>query len=735
MKNVLKWVLILFISIPLLSCKKDSPNEPDEPFINLNKNLLEFDRYAESKELTLETNVNDIAVDVSAFGRTWCFPELTGNKLVINVLTNPSNAVRNATVTLKGESAKAVIEITQKAKPTAVEEIGNDIMVKVSAATATSEQPGEDISKSIDGDYKTIYHSSWNNTDLPVILTYYFNDVSTIDYLLYYPRTEGNNGIFKEFDLYVAQDGKSIVKYNEYNFNGSGGRVSFNPPLVNPTQIQFVVKSGVNDFVSCAEMEFYQKDPAAFNYLDIFSDHSCSELKEGITKDKINAISNDFFKDLAMSIFLNEYDSEFRVQSYKPYQHPDIMAAKNKTNPYSLRDNPTGIYVNRGEEIIVFVKDIYAQNISLLVQNLEEGFGGITYPLSTGLNKLKTNSDGLLYVMYHTNEATEPSVKINIATGKVNGYFDSQKHTKEDWSRILAKANYKDFDVLGKYAHLTFGTEYFKVYTPDGLALIDKYDELVYLEQDFMGLVKYDKMFKNRMNFVTEYDDTKYMYASSYRTAYVRSTFPELCNVSKLSTTSVWGPAHEVGHCNQTRPGLKWGGMTEVTNNIHSLYVQTKFGNTSRIQADNTYDAAYKAIVEKGIAHNACDNVFYKLIPFWQLKLYLCDALGKKDFYKDLYEHYRTHPDLNSSIGTHGIYQLDFVKNACNIAQLDLTEFFEKWGFLTPIDTVIDDYGNYAFTITQKQINNVKSEIALKGYSKPGKDFTKITDSNIETFK
>ena len=35
--------------------------------------------------------------------------------------------------------------------------------------------------------------------------------------------------------------------------------------------------------------------------------------------------------------------------------------------------------------------------------------------------------------MYYTPTGTEQPIKINIASGTVNGYFDSNKHTKEDW--------------------------------------------------------------------------------------------------------------------------------------------------------------------------------------------------------------------------------------------------------------------------------------------------------------
>jgi len=103
--------------------------------------------------------------------------------------------------------------------------------------------------------------------------------------------------------------------------------------------------------------------------------------------------------------------------------------------------------------------------------------------------------------------------------------------------------------MLGEYAHLTFPVYLFKNNTPDGKALIDVYDDIARLEQEFMGLAKYD-----RMNLHVIY--TSYMYATNNRKAYNNTTLGELTNASKVRCSSIWGPAHEIGHVNQTRPML-----------------------------------------------------------------------------------------------------------------------------------------------------------------------------------
>ena len=55
----------------------------------------------------------------------------------------------------------------------------------------------------------TIYHSNWNNAGdhyFPITLTYNFAAGSDMDYLIYYPRTSGPNGNFKEVEIRVKSN-------------------------------------------------------------------------------------------------------------------------------------------------------------------------------------------------------------------------------------------------------------------------------------------------------------------------------------------------------------------------------------------------------------------------------------------------------------------------------------------------------------------------------------------------
>ena len=623
------------------------------------------------------------------------------------------------------------------------EDIEGDIKVKVVSGHDTSHQGEDPIEKSFDGDYTTLYHSNWSNGGanyFPITLTYNFAEASDVDYLIYYPRSTGYNGHFKEVEIQYSEDGSVFTKLLDKDFEGSATatRITFDN-TVRAKSFRFVVKSGAGDgqgFASCAEMEFYAKNLNAFDYSTLFEDETCSNLKAGITEADIENCKYPFFKNLAYYMFKDKYDRNFRVEDYKAFPNPDIQSETHKTNPYSLLDNPTGISVKEGETLVVMVGDTHGQNIGMKVQNLDvpggDGFGGVTYPLYRGINKLTMTGKGLVYVMYHTKtlEDAETAQPVKI-------HFASQKEEHQGrWSELLGKATDKYFDVVGKYAHLTFETNDFRKYvSTNGNELIDLYDKIAHSEMQLLGLEKYDKMFKNRIYLNVMYHS--FMYATAYHTAYNQSTMGDVCDPNVLKTTGCWGPAHEIGHCNQTRPGVKWIGLTEVTNNIMSEYVQTTiFGQPSRIQTEdmgavyrNRYSKAWNGIIVPKASHadfknlDDSDDVFCKLVPFWQLELYFGKVLGRTPlqqsdrggFYPDVFEYARTKDYGGMSEGQ---IQMDFVYNCCVAAQVNLLDFFEKWGFLTPVDRSIEDYDTKTLKVTEEMVDELKKKVENLGYDK-----------------
>lgn len=721
------------------SCKDPVEDivEPPAEYINV-ADQVSFDYYRGTQVVDVETNISEIKVNV--LSGSWCTASYEDGKLTLTAEVLYGNGSRQTEVMLVGgkQTKKLIVKQTARAMDTG--DIKDDIKVLVKNAVASAQQSSnEGIEKTIDGDMSTIYHSPYNKSGFPISLTYYFDSGAQIDYFIYYPRTDSGNGNFENIEVWYTTGGQK-TKFAEYDLGGLGYavKIMFTNTLVNPESIEIIVKSGKENLASCAEMEFYQKSDGNFDYLTIFTDNTCSQLRPEITEVAINNISHDFFKKLATEIYTGNYEFEFRLQEYEAYMHPDIMAAALKTSTYGLRDNPTGIYSIEGEDLIVFVEDTKGQNISLFIQDPSDGIGGTSYALSTGMNKITPKLSGLVYILYYTKTGTEPAIKMNIATGGVNGYFDREKHKMSEWAELLKKASFKHFDMKGKYATLTFETDAYRKYVTNGMELIERYDMLVSMQQDFMGLHKYNRIYRNRAHFQVVY--RSFMYAGAYHTGYHADTQEILRVGNLLAGEGSWGPAHEMGHTHQTRPGLRWFNMTEVTNNIHSQYIQTEWTGKSRLLYDGHYNRAFANLLNKGIGHNeyAGDEEFFvKLVPFWQLYLYLTKAQGKEDFYKDIYEAIRNQKEVDTSSITDGYYQIEFVKIACDAAQLNLINYFKAWGFLRAVDiTVTDSYNNtYRFKITQKQVDDAISYIESKDYAVPPHDFTRITDDNISDYK
>ncbi|MDR1120146.1 MAG: M60 family metallopeptidase, partial [Dysgonamonadaceae bacterium] len=550
-----------------------------------------------------------------------------------------------------------------------VSEIGSDKKIPVTSGKASSTQWNGDIELSFDGNSKTHYHSLWDNESanyFPITLDYFFNGNDTINYMVYNPRSDGNiNGNFREVEVWIQPDSGVSYKYGDFDFVGRStpSSIDFTPALVGAKSIRIIVKSGTGDgqgFASCAEMEFFKINPQSFDLKEIFTDESCSELQKNVSRSSINKIDNLFLRKLAHYVADGKANDEFRLQEYTAYTAPGIMAQKNKTASYGLWDNPTGIVARRGEIIIVCVGETENEKPVLFIQSPNFGFSippsATYYGLHSGINKIKAKSEGLMYISYYTTSGTEKPVKIQILTGQVSGYFDTEKHPAEEWEPRLAQACYPHFDVKGKYATLNFDTEAFRTYVKDPRTLSRKFDDVVRREQVFMGLVKYNRQPKNRLHFqVAKLPDWVGAYASDNYTGFgdngQQILSPEISNHDAM-IGHLWGIVHEVGHIHQTRPGLRWYGTVEVTNNIFSLDVTTNLGFPSRLFAEsisvgkstagyarenNRYQKAYQDIIESKIAHAACEDVFCKLVPFWQLKLYMHNVLGKEDFYADVY--------------------------------------------------------------------------------------------------
>lgn len=661
----------------------------------------------------------DYEVEIES-GATWITYDkssLSDNGLTLNIAANKNKEERKSFITIKtetGESGKINIKQRGKESIANAEEVGEDVKVTVNkiSSTASDSYGGTKPQNLIDGDLDSYYSAAGDISEMPVSLTCEFTDAKRIDYVDIVPgRVYGKWG---EVDVFVATADQGEYLYGSYDFKESGDkqRVTFGEGLINPRKVRFSIKTaniwGPDDnghcptMIAAHEIIFYMKNPDALDMLEYFTDESYSELKEGVTEEQIDAIENEFFRNLASDIFTGDYDTKYRAATYKPYPHPDVDAKRFRTSTYSLNDNVTGMYFEAGEHV-VFVNETYGVPVSLRVIDYQpdenkapDSSGwcnedGHYYPLIKGQNKLNIERRGLVYVMYHTEDPNAKPIKINFPTAFINKYYDLENEPDADWTTMLKEAKADHIDMVGKHTIFTLPVEWIQYYcgtAAKAKLVINQADSITFLQEQIQGHHKYNTGgHRNRMLYSSTMAKA-FMFAGAYRTGYSLrygtegknplyqdGTVNMLLNPKKFRVDG-WGAYHEVGHVNQL-PGFKWTGLAEVTNNFTAMYCAHHFigDNFPKHKSDymllmsgdwyddkgnhfhtsNRYDAAWQCFNDNGKKHAFSGYVggdppgdagpgidpFFRIVPFWQLFLYNTLVMGREDFYPDVYHQCR----------------------------------------------------------------------------------------------
>ena len=637
-----------------------------------------------------------------------------------------------------------------------------DIFLPIASGKASEfNSDDESIEKSFDGTASTWYHSRWYGTVLPVKLEYTFETPQDVDYFVYKPRGSGNNGNWKKFDLYVSTAQKeNYEKIASYDFTGSSSssKISFAEPLKGVKSFRFEVNEAVGGVVSCGEMEFYRNAAPVAGLTEVFADELCSELRADVDQRKIDGLENNFFRMIAQSLYDKTYDLEYRVQTYEPYREINDLATEMKTSGYNPFENPTGIYFKDGEEAVVILGNTNGEQVNLKVYDFDAVRQGnstpdpVSYPLNEGINKLRIVHGGLSYIEYYTpNWRTASALKLHIASGKVNGYYDKHRDALANWREILNKATYGCIDIKGDRINLVFGVNSVKTHCDDLGDLIQSYDNIVKLEHELMGLDQHNRRPKNHMFGRVTKDG---LFADGWGAGWYEGCMNELANAAKSKGN--WAIAHELGHVNQISPGLKWVSTTEVTNNVYSVCVRYQFGRDSMpLEQEKCNDGNNNNVLggrfnsylnygiikgEQWLCQKGQDNMdpskypyggdhFVKLCPLWQLLLYYREIVGgeKRDWYGDVAEIVR---NTDESQLTNGQLQLNFMRNTMDVVKEDLTDFFIKAGMLKPIDKELDDYARGQMTITQTDCDELV-KYASK-YPKPATPVLYYLSANSE---
>ena len=749
-------LICLFISLCLYGCKDNAEESITEIFEIATEDLIQnFSKDAANVSISITTNLNVDNWEAKVTDK-WLRATQFKNSLKISVDANIGSNRRTANVKVSSATKHYTITVTQYSASDIV--IEEDIQVKPYAGKASEEEtdPDRSIEHSFDdkfiADGGVPYHSKWGQSaDFPVILEYYFEGNTDIDYFIYH--TNSGNGTFGKFDVYTqTKENTEYVHQGSYDFNmrNSPSIASLKTP-VKATKVKFEVHSGKNGYVSCDEMQFFKKNKKNTleeQLLTVFTDITCSEIKPDVTQEQIEALP-EFFIQTASALkddSYNKWEKEFRIREYCPYSSADEWADKLMTRKYGDLDNPTGIYVNEGDEVVVLVGNTHGQSIS--IQNIGEetskgyaqtSVNGDIYPLKEGVNKLTAKQTGMLFVMYNTNiqnpDAQPIKIHIPLGGGKVCGFFSLKEHqTNEKYKELIDKADYKYFCVIGNAIILYFHHKQLKAAVPyDILSSIELWDNMIQWQQELMGIEDvHPKQMNNHIFAISP--EGGYMWASEGRIGFVYTVLGDILRKSYLmASRNSWGPAHEIGHVHQG--AINWASTTESSNNLFSNYTIYKFGqNCSRgtelavpEYAANVKKATLvfrrcvenKAWCDFGTDYQGEDPEMHARMN-WQLWNYYHRCGYNPQFFPTLFKLMRV------STQDPGENQMMYARMACRAANENLTDFFERWGFFVPISMKVNQYGTYNYIVTDAMIKETKE--FMKQFPAPKHAFYYLED-------
>ena len=501
---------------------------------------------------------------------------------------------------------------------------------------------------------------------------------------------------------------------------------------------------------------------------NLFADKVCTTLKSEIQAltDEQLAANEDFaalnadMKALVMKVkndtwqqftntstgFTRGYEKFFRVADYKVYSHYQQMSNENNfrmSNAFGKLSGPTGIVAQTGDIVYIYVDEEPSEDCTLQLECVKtsdvpgHNQTGSTVNLHKGLNVYMASNPMMLYIFYQLNNtqkylANYPDMKIHIEGGQLHGYWDATRGmTNEDWA-LLRQALLKE-DVCEnlnlKTEHLVFAmnNKIVKAAEPTNIeGLMRVWNNIPVNEERYMGIEDFEGRFRNIWNCFSVREN--YMYASTYGTYYHENTLSTIMNYYNMTHQgnnneggAMWGPSHEMGHNHQAT--FKLIGTTESSNNV--------FSNINMFdQGISTTRGAAVSEVFDNLAANTPWNgrdIWETTRMYMQLYLYFHVMGHDPQFYPNLFRALRKNPihigtysnsatwedsegkHTGANVATGARDYLHFAKTVCDVAQADLSEFFEAYGMFVPVNNFhVGDYANYIVTTTQADIDEAK---------------------------
>ena len=490
-----------------------------------------------------------------------------------------------------------------------------------------------------------------------------------------------------------------------------------------------------------------------------FEDDACTQLKstyQTMRDSKLRStMQNDGMPEVIINMALKiknntwaAYEKDFRIHSYNAYSDAKYWNDKLWARCASYMGNPTGIITQtNSDQLYVFVDADVPSDATLYIAGVEAdkmiSKAKTGQKLVKGLNVIDGDAGNYYYILYtaDTKSMTKklnqwPDIKIHIEGGTLDGYFDASRHTDADYRTLLNAASFTSFVLKGKHSVMSIWKSILTDKYPNNIAkAVECTDSLSVWEKDLIGITESvyngekagepwyltggDAFYPSYFNNPTYVDNDSpgsYAHANEFGIHLSEDASEVFINpyLTDVPGYDEGGIAHEFGH--QLQSPIMLEGVTEGSNDLFSNVCRFLMGHrasTGRplsvtMQEFASHEPFYWRNVD-----NSCLRMYYSLY------LYYHQAQKNTSFYPNLFKALR-----EDKIDPYGANTnnsgLKFVRKVCEVAQEDLTDFFNVYGFFEPADNrYLECYGDHYVTNRLEDINSTKAIIAQYSTKNP----------------
>ncbi|WP_283693168.1 NPCBM/NEW2 domain-containing protein [Clostridium perfringens] len=586
----------------------------------------------------------------------------------------------------------------------------------------------QSIEKAIDNDVNTYWETgTLNNSSFNNEVEVEFNDLVTLDRIVYGSRQSDLKGFAEEVYIYASRTSKGdtykLVATGAHEATKGLVEAKFEPTEFK--RVKFKFKKSKQNSATLNELMFYKPDEVYSSIPKLFTDGTMSELSEEFNSvEKINAFKekaknhplyNDFKEtiELAESLISNPRKEDVLELEMRG----DSINEAKKRKVWNFQDwQITGLSARAGDKITVYVDVAEGDPTPTLLykQSLTQHGGATNFQLKPGKNEITIpeinyESNGipkdviqggdLFFTNYKSDsQKRAPKVRIEGASkypvfilGKsdenevmkeLEAYVEKIKAEPKTTPNIFAVSSNKSLE----FVQATYALDWYKKNNKTPKYTAEQWDQYI---ADAMGFWGFDnsKDVNSDFNFrimpmVKNLSGGAFMNAGNGVIG-IRPGNQDAI----LAANKGWGVAHELGHNFDT------GGRTivEVTNNMMPLFFESKYKTKTRITdqniwENNTYPKVGLDDYSNNELYNKADSTHLaQLAPLWQLYLY------DNTFYGKFERQFRERDFGNKN--REDIYK-SWVVAASDAMELDLTEFFARHGIRVD-DKVKEDLAKY----------------------------------------